>query len=71
MARMTNPALFATMSELAAALEAAAILARDAARAAEQGENNLAIGTLMPAQREIEAVEPLMKAAFAIHRRIR
>lgn len=66
-----SPVLQSLTGELAAALAAAAALAQEAAQAAAQGENDLAIGTLMSAERDIETLAPLLQAAFAIHRRRR
>lgn len=64
-----SPAIAATLAALAEALGAAAAAAAEASQAASRGEIDLAIGTLLTAQAEIEAAAPLMNASLALHRR--
>ena len=68
---MTNPtlkAIIANASLLVDRLERATALARDAHNALRQGEQNLAIGTLLPAQEDLGDADALLRTIFVLHR---
>lgn len=65
---MTDAPILPLAELLSRALRDAARLAAEATAAARRGETNLAVGTLMSAQRHMDQVAPLYAALIAVHR---
>lgn len=68
MTNVTLEAITASLSILVGRLQRAAALAQDAYTAATQGEQNQAIGTLLPAQEELEDATALLRTVLVLHR---
>lgn len=68
MTNVTLEAITASLSILVCRLQRAAALAQDAHTAAMQGEQNQAIGTLLPAQDELEDATALLRTVLVLHR---
>lgn len=65
---ITTDAIYANIALIEQRLRRALALAIEARDAAAQGEQNLAIGTLMPAQEDIAEADALLKTIFVLHR---
>ena len=68
---MINPAFNAIATNILfieSRLARASLLANSAHQAAQQGKQNLAIGTLMPLQHELADTEALLRTVFVLHR---
>lgn len=61
-------AIAANLAALDACLREGATLAADGSRAADDGELNLAIGTVLPLERALSEAQALLGAALALHR---
>lgn len=68
MSNETSQAINANITLLEARLRRAATLAAEAREAASRGEMNLAIGTLMPAEEDINDAVALLKTVLVLHR---
>lgn len=68
MSNETSQAINANITLLEARLRHAATLAAEARDAASRGEMNLAIGTLMPAEEDINDAVALLKTVLVLHR---
>lgn len=68
MTNSTLKAIAANTSLLVDRLERATALARAAYEATQQGEQNLAIGTLLPAQEDLADADALLRTIFVLHR---
>ncbi len=68
---MTNPtfnAIAANIALIEQRLARASALATAAGQAAQQGQQNLAIGTLLPLQEDLADAEALLRTVFVLHR---
>lgn len=68
---MTNPTLAAIAANIALItqrLGGASTLARTAHEAAQRGEQNLAIGTLLPLEQDLGDAEALLRTILVLHR---
>ena len=63
-----DPAIVATVAGLRDILRQAALLAIDADGALEQGNTNIAIGTLLPLEEMLPTAQALYQATRALHR---
>jgi hypothetical protein len=68
MTRSPDPAIVATLAGLRDILQEAATLALSAGAAIEAGNQNLAIGTLLPLEEMLTTAQALFQAARALHR---
>lgn len=68
MSNETSPAINANITLLEARLRRAVNLVAEARDAASRGEMNLAIGTLMPAEEDINDAVALLKTVLVLHR---
>jgi|GEM_PF-5337700 len=68
MSNETSQAINANITVLEARLRRAVTLAAEARDAASRGEMNLAIGTLMPAEEDINDAVALLKTVLVLHR---
>ena len=67
-AAITKTVIAANLEGLAQRLAEMAELAQDASDAMKQGEQNLAIGTVLTFESQIPEVEALFKTAMIMHR---
>lgn len=68
---MTNPtshAITANIGLIEQRLFRASTLANTAHAAAKRGEQNLAIGTLLPLEQDLADAEALLRTVFVLHR---
>lgn len=65
---VTIAAIHANLAMMEQRLRRALDLAVEAKDAAAQGEQNLAIGTLLPAEQDISDAAALLKSVFVLHR---
>lgn len=68
MSNETSQAINANITLLEACLRHAATLAAEAREAADRGEMNLAIGTLLPAEEDIRDAVALLTTVLVLHR---
>lgn len=68
MTNVTLEAMTTSLSLLVCRLQRAAALAQDAHAAATQGEQNQAIGTLLPAQEQLQDATALLRTVLVLHR---
>lgn len=64
-----NPAITANLAALAEGLREAATLATSAHSAMHAGNRNLAVGTVLPLERDLPTYVGLLTAILALHRR--
>lgn len=67
-ASVTKTVIAANLEGLAQRLIEMAQLAKEASNAIEQGEQNLAIGTVLTFESQIPEIEALFKTAILMHR---
>jgi hypothetical protein len=66
---ITHAAIEANLAALADGLTRASTLADMARQAMTEGEQNLAIGTVLPLEQELPTMTGLLTAILALHRR--
>ena len=67
--RVINAAIEANLSALAEGLAVAAEMAKDGVIAIKANRRNLAIGTVLPLERDLPELAGLLTAILALHRR--